>query len=131
MLRSTALEEVLQEMNFDPSDVRKRILRGEPVATPSPQKTMRSAPVGLQFGPRIPDFPIRSEAAETHLLMGGDAPGKPHGTPAGSPEVDAMRARLEATDVKLASMVAHQQQQVNGTDFAAIMEAQDEAIVEA
>ena len=51
-IRSRALEELLTEMGFDPTEVRGRILRGEPVATPTPQKTMRSAPAGSasQFG---------------------------------------------------------------------------------
>ena len=61
--------------------------------------------------------------------MGGDAPGSGGRTPAGSPEVDAMRARLAATEVKLASM-AVQQQQATGTDLAAVLEALTKALVE-
>ena len=44
-LSTRALEELLQERRFDPSDVRERILRGEAMATPSPVKKMRSAPL--------------------------------------------------------------------------------------
>ena len=44
ILSSTALEELLTERGFEPTEVRDRILRGEAVATPSPTKTTAGSP---------------------------------------------------------------------------------------
>jgi hypothetical protein len=122
-LRSNALEELLNGMGFDPKEVRTRILRGGPEATPSPAKKMLSAANGpaRPYG-RVPEFP------HLGLFANAEAPGSGGRTPMGSPEVDALRTRLEASEIKIASMAM--QQAAGGVDLASVLEAQTKALVE-
>lgn len=99
-LSTRVLEELLREQGFELADVRGRILRGEAAATPSLQKTMEAHPKGA--------------------LMSGAV------TPLASAEVDALRHRLEAAEVRMASMaVPHE-----GGPLAGALKAQPAALVE-
>ena len=126
-VRSKAFEELLSEHGIDPKDVRLRILQGEPVATPSPKKQMLSAANGLG---RMPEFPIQAMPAGFAGPHAGMFPESGGRTPLASPEVDALHARLEASEIKIASMAVQQQTAAAGGDLATLMEAQTKALVE-
>ena len=126
-VRLKAFEELLTEHGFDPKDVRMRILQGEPVATPSPKKQMLSAANGLG---RMPEFPIQVMPAGFAGPHAGIFPESGGRTPLASPEVDALRARLEASEIKIASMAVQQQTAAGSSDLATLMEAQTKALVE-
>jgi hypothetical protein len=121
LLSSAALEELLKERGFEPSEVRERILRGEAVSTPSPTKTTfgsaqvsRATAQAPGLFPKIAPFPDLTGAAIQSGLI----------TPLASPEVDALRRRLEEMEVKQAALTVG-----GGPGFAEAMEAQTKALV--
>ena len=65
--------------------------------------TMRAAPAPAGFG-LVPKLPLLARAADRDMLIRGGAPVSGGITPINSPEVDALRSRLEAAEVGLASM---------------------------
>ena len=63
-MRWDCLKMNLEEQQFDPSEVRGRILRGEPAATPSPVETVRPLLSGppMKAAGAVPPFPdLRSQ----------------------------------------------------------------------
>ena len=113
-LSTRALEELLVEHGFEPSEVRGGILKGDAAATPSPARTIRGPQMRVAAMPKVAPFQDLTEVGSGAV------------TPMGSPELDAMRRRMETAEIKIASMAVGA-----GPSLAEAMEAQTNTLVAA
>ena len=111
--RRKALEELLEARGVETVEVRTRLLRGEPAATPTPEPRRAST-----FTVHTPP----SRVLDDH-------------TPAGSPEVEDLRRRLERAEVALAAERLATPPRDSGAQIAEALErglkAQAEALASA